>query len=205
MRKTILFSVFTSLFVAAANAAPVLSFDGAGGALTVTAGGTVGWGFTLTDSAEFLVVAETAFCPATAVQGDLPAGCAAAFATLGTYTDFAGNIPVVGPAPDTSPLTQNFNSGTLSGGFGMFAVVPAATAGTTNGEIAVVYDLFTGDPNTNPNATQIGGDTFAALPASITVGGQAAAAPEPGSVLLVGLGLTGVLLKRRLKRAINKP
>jgi hypothetical protein len=205
MRKTILFSVFTALFLASANAAPVLSFDGAGGALTTTAGGTVGWGFMLTDSTEFLVIAETSFCPVTAVQGDLPAGCAAAFATVGTYTDFAGNIPVVGPAPDTSPLTQNFNPFMMSGGFGSFAVAATAGAGTTSGEIAIIYDLFTGDPNTNPNATQIGGDAFATLPASITVAGQAAAAPEPGSLLLVGLGLTGVLLKRRLKNAINKP
>lgn len=79
----------------------------------------------------------------------------------------------------------------------MFAIDSSATAGTTNGVVAIIYDLFTGDPNTDPNATQIGGDTFAVLPASITV--NAESAPEPGSVVLVGLGLAGALLRRRLR------
>jgi hypothetical protein len=101
------------------------------------------------------------------------------------------NAPVVGPSPDSPTVTQNFNLGAQTG-FGSFQINGGAPPGTKlNGEIAIVYDLFTGDPNTNPAATQIGGDNFFSLPASVTVTGSASA-PEPGTMVSLGLGLVGL-------------
>jgi hypothetical protein len=77
-------------------------------------------------------------------------------------------------------------------GFGAFQINGGTAAGTKlSGEIAIVFDLFTGDPNTNPAASQIGGDNFVSLPASVTVTGSAAA-PEPGTMVSLGLGLLGL-------------
>ena len=198
MTNTLKFAFLAGLIIAAGlQASPSFAFDASGGDLSGLPGATIGWGFTLTEPgpAEFLLISESAFCPVTAVQSDLPAGCAADFASLGSYTDFSTNIPIVGPAPDTSPLTVNFDSPTQAG-FGSFVIDPGAGVGTTTGEIAIIYDLFTGDPNTDPSATQIGGDNFTTLAASITV---QSATPEPASWWCAGIGL--IVLMIRVRRA----
>jgi PEP-CTERM motif len=189
-----------TMFAAVAPATAVFLFDSAGGALSGNPGTTVGWGFIIADATEFALVSETGFCPTGSTESDLP--CANA---LGTYTDFTRNDPVVGPSPDSPSVTQPFNLGAQLG-YGSFQISAGAAVGTVlNGEIAIVYDLFTGDPNTDPTATQIGGDNFISLPASVTVTG-AANVPEPGTTLLSGLAISGVLLwSLRRRETTRKP
>ena len=176
------------------SATPVFGFDSNGGALTGIPGGTVGWGFTISDSSEYVVVSETGFCAAGATVSDLPCTNPS-----GTYTDFSFNIPVVGPSPDSPSVTQGFDLASQLG-YGSFTIGSGVTSGTVLiGEIAVVYDLFTGDPSSDPNATQIGGDNFTSLPASISVS-DAATVPEPGTLMATALTLCGIGLWRARRR-----
>jgi hypothetical protein len=174
------------MILAASNTS--VTFDPVGGAISGTPGSTIGWGFTISDSVEYVLLQQSDFCPAGITEGGLP--CASNPA--GTYTDFTGNAPVIGPAPDSLL------------GFGSFQISPAAAPGTViDGEIAVVYDLFTGDPNTDPTARQIGGDNFIALAASVTVDEESS--PEPGTLLPVGLAVAGLLLWTNCFRSRASP
>jgi hypothetical protein len=186
-----LFQLLTTgmIFAAVASAGLTsVTFDPSGGALSGDPGSSVGWGFTIEDSTNFLLVSETSFCPTGSTESELP--CSSGF---GTYTDFSFNAPVVGPSPDSPTVTQSFNLA-LQLGFGSFEISPATLVGTVvSGEVDIIYDLFTGDPNTDPSATQIGGDNFVSLPASVTVTG-AASVPEPATLLPPGFAITGLLL-----------
>jgi hypothetical protein len=175
---------------ALASGSPVFTSTPANGALFGAPGSTVGWGFTIADSAEFVLLSQTGFC-VTAVQvSDLP--CTAQIQAVGTYTDFSFNAPVVGPPSDSSPVARNFDS-IGHNGFGEFQISGGAAVGTIlSGEIAIVYDRFTSDPNTDPNAVQVGGDNFTSLPASVNVT-AITAAPEPGMTLPLGLSLAGLV------------
>jgi hypothetical protein len=185
-----LFQLLTAvtLLSTLASASPVFTTP-ANGALFGNAGSIVGWGFTISDSTEFALVTQTGFCITATQPSNLP--CTSQIQAVGTYTDFSLNAPVVGPSQDSPSITQNFNMGVQTG-FGAFQINGGTAAGTKlSGEIAIVFDLFTGDPNTNPAASQIGGDNFVSLPASVTVTGSAAA-PEPGTMVSLGLGLLGL-------------
>jgi hypothetical protein len=168
-------------FAAIAPATAVFAFDPIGGSLSGNPGATIGWGFSIQDTTEFVLVSESSFCPTGSTASDLPCS-----STIGTYTDFSTNIPVVGPSPDQPSVTQAFILATQQG-YGSFHINTTATAGTVmSGEIAIVYDLFTGDPNSG--GAQIGGDNFTFLPASITVT-SAAGVPEPSAMVPLGIAL----------------
>jgi hypothetical protein len=185
--------IFLLLFATtAASATASFQFDSFGGAFSGTPGSTIGWGFTITDSTEYVFVSQTAFCFSASQPSDL-ANCGTQVASDGTYTDFSGNIPVVGPAPDAPSLTEHYNFLNQTG-YGSFQILNSVSPGTVlTGEIAIVYDLFTGDPETDPNATQIGGDNFTSLPATITV---ASSVPEPAPTFLIGAGMVFLSLVR---------
>jgi hypothetical protein len=181
-----------ALFAGIAPATAVFAFDPIGGSLSGTPGSTVGWGFTISDSTEFVLIMQSDFCPPGSVEGDLTCPNS----PVGTYNDFTGGAPIIGPSPDSPSVTQAFVLATEQG-YGSFHISPTAGIGTVlPGEIAIVYLLFTGDPNTDPTATQIGGDNFTSLPASITVIGGATV-PEPSAILPLGIALLWSF--RRLK------
>ena len=187
--------LFQLLFAAAmsaalASATAVFAFDPNGGALSGTPGSIVGWGFTISDSTEYAVVTETSFCATGSVASNLP--CTN---TLGVYSDFAGNFPIIGPTPDSSSVTEPFSNASQLG-YGGLVIGAGASLGTVlTGEIAIIYDLYTEDPVTGSNPVQIGGDNFTFLPASVTVTGGAAV-PEPGALAPLGLAL--ILMRSKL-------
>jgi hypothetical protein len=170
--------------IAWADGAPTLTLDPANGAISGAPGATVGWGFTITNTADFLVVSSSDFC-----VGAITSPCSN---SLGTYTDFIGpQFQVVGPPPESTSLTQAFDL-LAQTGIGSFAINSSALAGdSVTGEIVVTYDLYSVDPN-NPNFdptldTLSTGDMLTAaasvsVPASTTV-------PEPNSLILLGSGL----------------
>ena len=176
-----------------ANATGIsLTLNPLGGAISGAAGSTVGWGFTLTNlGVDFAVVTGSDFC-----VGVITSPCSN---SLGTYTDFAGpQFLVFGPSPESSSITQAFNNGLMTG-IGSFLINSAAT-GSVSGEIVLTYDLYNVDPNAlnfNPLADAVSLGNSLTSAASVTV--ATSSTPEPGSLLLVAVGIAGCLLaKKRL-------
>jgi len=191
-----LYLLAPAILAAAVRAGPVVSLTPIDGAVSGSPGSTVGWGFTISSTADFLAVAATDFCVSATKPSDLP--CASQVQYLGSYTDFSSaDFFVVGPSPYSTTVTQNFDPTGPFGptGFGSFAINGNAVVGAVlNGEIAVIYDLFAGDPAAG--GEQIGGDNFISVPASVTVIGPIGI-PEPRTLLSFGFGLAGLILLRR--------
>jgi hypothetical protein len=170
LRKALSFALLSALFCAGAAAAPIFELIPAGGAIVGLPGDVVGWGFTLTNDTDYVVVTSSDFVPAS---------------PLGTYTDFIGpNFIVVGPPPESTVVSQPFDAVALTG-VGSFAISPAAMPGDMAiGEIQLTYDLFSrspNDPNFNPATDTISVGNLLSQPASVTV-----VIPEPASWLLTG-------------------
>ena len=178
--KQIFYSVFLSgLALLPAAAAPVL-YVNPSSQISGAAGQTIGWGFTLTDTADYVVVDSFGFTPAD------PA--------LGTFTDFSQyNFLDVGPASAEGPsVTQLFSQANRTG-VGRFQVSPAAAAGTATGEITMVYDLYVNDP-VSGGALLSSGDVLS-VPVSIAV--TAAAVPEPDTRAVVAAVVVILLISHR--------
>jgi len=162
-------------------------------------GSTVGWGFTLTDnSSDYIEITASQFCADTFAYPfcDVP--------VTGTYNDFIGpNDVIVGPADvelTTPTASQPFGS-VASTGVGSFAINPGATPGASDsGEIQVLYNLWSVDPNDvvnfDPNADNLGSDLVLYATASVTVtAGAAPSVPEPGTGGLLAFALAAAGLK----------
>ena len=206
------------LSASALQAVPVFTLDPPGGAVSGTPGSTVGWGFTLSNNTDWLVVTVSAFCVGTGhTAADLfTAACTTAYAAVGTYTDFIATTfsntgmsigepnppdPNGGPVcvmPGTStncdtPLfVQLFDAMNMTG-VGKFDINPAAMPGdSVSGEILVRYDLFTASPNGdffNPDDPNNMFNQLFVAPASVTV---VAEVPEPGTLFSIACGLAGL-------------
>lgn len=176
------------MFCAASHASAVLSLNPADGALFGASGEVVGWGFTLTNTTNFLVVDSTDFCP-----GAPASPCSN---PVGTYTDFAGpQFIVAGPAPENTSVTQSFDNVSQQG-TGSFTINDGLPVGTTvSGNIVLTYDLFSvdpNDPNFDPGTDTISTGNLLEAPASVTV------APEPSTFLLFGAScIVGAAWRRR--------
>jgi hypothetical protein len=165
----------------AAQAATTFQLDPPNGVLSGLPGSTVGWGFTLSNTENFLVVTSAAFEPAT---------------DLGTFMDFISapdNFFVVGPAPGASNVwAQAFNAVTQTG-IGSFAIDPnAALGGVAYGEIVLTYDLFALsplNPNFNPDTDTLSNGNILTASASVVT----AVVPLPGAVWLFGSAVVSIL------------
>ena len=140
---------------------------------------------------DYLVVSFSDFCE----SGQPETGpCSQA---LGTYNDFiANNGTVVSPGGE---VNQSFDaSGT--GGVGEYVINSSATPGQTDtGYLEVVYDMYSGDPFTDPNATEVAGDAFLTAPAEVQVTGAISTVPEPRLPILLGFGLAALFAASKLK------
>lgn len=162
----------SALFCAMSQAAPILTLDPPGGAISGAPGATVGWGFTLTNTTDYLVVSSASFTPAT---------------PLGTFTDFSAfNFFVVGPAPESTSVSQVFDAPSQTG-IGSFAIGAGALVGAVaSGQIVLSYDLYSVSPNNplfNPDTDTLSNGNTLAVNASVTV------VPEPEGLLLLAAGL----------------
>ena len=182
--SSIIMCVFAVLLFCSLVSATSLSLDPINGALSGAPGDTVGWGFTLTNDTDYLVVTGSDFC-----VGIIASPCSNA---LGTYSDFIGpSFVVVGPSPESSPVIQSFDPSTMTG-LGSFLISSSALSGQSlSGEIVVTYDLYSVDPNDpafDPIVDTISSGNQITADASVTVAGTAAV-PEPSAVLLLCVGL----------------
>jgi len=186
-----------------AQAAPVLTLNPAGGAIAGAKGATIGWGFTITNTTNFLEVTSSQFC-LNPISTPFCTG-----STLGTYTDIISSElspVVVGPSPESTSVTQAFNASTPSG-VGSFQISTSALNGSVDqGEIVLSYDLFSVSPNApsfDPSVDTISTDNFLTAGASVTVG-RLVATPEPGPLAAVGAGLGLMLCGWRTKRIYSR-
>lgn len=185
-KKVILLVALLALyFNNAAQAAVSFELDPSDGAITGAPGTTVGWGFTLTNTENFLVVTSSAFEPS---------------APLGTFTDFISapdNFFVIGPAPAASNSWSQVFNATTKTGLGSFTFSPTTLPDTVAyGDIVISYDLFSRsplDPNFNPDTdTLSNGNELTAFASVSTV-------PSPGAFWLFGSVLIGGLATLRTR------
>lgn len=175
----VLVTVLSLLSLNTAHAAVTLQLDPSGGALSGASGTSVGWGFSLSNTENYLVVTSAAFEPPT---------------SLGTFTDYisaAENFFVVGPGLGASTTwAQSFDADTHTG-IGSYAISPSATPLTSaSGEIVLNYDLFSRspvDPNFNPDTDTLSNGNVLKANAAVAV------VPLPAAVWLFGSALLGIL------------
>jgi hypothetical protein len=160
-------------------AGPTLLLDPPDGGLFAQPGQTTGWGFSITNDTNYLVVTSAAFDSAS---------------NLGVFTDFiSANFFVVGPG--SSSWTQDFDL-PLQTGIGSFRIDPDVMPGEfAEGQIVLSYDLYSVNPyavDFNPDRDTLSVGNL--LAANARVGAEALPIPEPWSILLAGTALIGLLL-----------
>lgn len=166
------------------SATVLLELEPADGIVIGVPGETVGWGFTLSNDADYLVLTSASF--------DAPIGS-------GTFTDYTGlaSFFVVGPAPESPVVSQAFDA-FLPTGLGSFAISPDVARGSWLGStIIVTYDLFSvspNDPNFNPDTDTLSVGNVLTADASVKV-------PEPETLWLFMAGLFGLKRLSKLKAA----
>jgi hypothetical protein len=177
------------LLPVAMSAAPTFALIPANGIVSGAPGTTVGWGFTITNDTDYLLVSSFNFCEGAALP-------TCPTQTYGTFSDFTAQHlldPVI-VAPGGT-VTQNF---ALAGfqGVGSFAINPGAPVGAQDlGTIFLTYDKFTcdvvNDLGCSPDQTVFGATLTATAQVDVT------AVPEPAVIWLAGLGLAAMTFARR--------
>lgn len=177
MKRIILLVCALGLLACPAMATPSMTLEPPNGVIIGEPDATIGWGFSITNTADFLVPTSFQFLPPSA---------------LGAFTDFTGppfyNFFVVGPGiyADGTTVTQSFNE-TTGTGVGSFTIANTASPGqSADGSIELTYDLFSvssNDPSFDPDVDLIATDQILTAPAAVAV------VPEPASFPLLGSGL----------------
>ena len=178
-------AVIGALFHPAIQATTSFQLEPVDGAVSGEPGWTVGWGFTLINTENYLVVTSASFDSQS---------------TLGEFTDYISapdNFFVVGPARGGSTVWAQTFSASDQTGIGGFTIRPGSGVGEQAfGEIVLTYDLFAVSPNSpnfNPDTDGISFGNRLSANAMVT-----SAVPEPGeSLLLAGLfSIAGCALHR---------
>jgi len=125
--RIVLLLLTAALLLPAAHAGAI--FTPTPSTISGAPGDTVGWGFTISNDTNYLLITSADFTPAT---------------PLGTFTDFIGqfNFIVVGPSPESTSVSQTFDPSALTG-VGSFLISSSATPGSViTGLLTLTYDLF---------------------------------------------------------------
>ncbi len=171
------------------NAEPVLMLAPPGGAVSGFPGEVVGWGFTLINNADYMVVVGADYLTLTPV---------------GAFTDFISlSFVVVGPAPYAVPSWSQAFDRIAQTGIGQYQIDPLAPGGALSmGQIQVTYDLFSVSPNDPLFDPSLHGlSTGNTLDADASVYVVPLLVPEPATLGLLGVGLLALLGAVRHRKA----
>jgi hypothetical protein len=181
-RKTITAALAASLLLSgAAFGETVFTLDPVGGAISGYAGQTdLGWGFTFFNDTDFALITSSDYVTGT---------------DLGTFTDYISSDQFVlaGLAPESTSISQTFDSGLLTG-VGQFVIDGSAPVGAhSDGEIRITYDLYSlspNDPSFDPDADLVSsGNVITALASIDVLAAPVTSTPEPGAFWLSLAGL----------------
>jgi len=177
-------ALFVFVCCRSSTAAPTLTLDPVGGAVSGAPGSIVGWGFSLVNDTGFslFVDAPSAFCE----SGQDPAFTTCTQLGASVYTDY-----IIGEViQPNSTFTAVFDAGMMTG-IGQYQIDAAETPGTVDsGSIFVTYAEYNGDPLNG--GTQVSGDIEVSTAASVTATGITAT-PEPATAGLIGFLLLAML------------
>jgi hypothetical protein len=161
-------------------------------------GSVVGWGFTLTYSApaDWVELTGSTFT-GSMVYGtyqDYLSGC-----SMGVCNPLNAPFYVAGPAPESSTVTAPWNpTSTPLSGLGEFDINSTAFPGATiAGDIIVVYDVFSVDPNSpgfDPITDTVATGLVLSAPAQVLV------TPEPSEVFPLAVLLLALVRCRARRR-----
>ena len=158
------------------------------GTVSGSSGGTVGWGYNVSNSTTDWMILNDSF-----VTGSLASG------TYGTYVDYiVSNFIVINPGSSTGPVNWNAGSASGTGEFDLAAVVPPNTA--IPGGITVDYSLFSQDPN-DPSFDPGSFVSSGTVGATAQVNANFTSTPEPATASMMGMMLIAIAWlgwKRRL-------
>jgi hypothetical protein len=164
-------------------------------------GDLIGWGFTITNDANYIEITSAQFCldPVSFPACEPP--------QEGTFTDFISqfNDIVVGPPSGTLPdtVSQSFDPNSLTG-VGSFSVSPSALLFSADiGQIVLTYNVFAADPNGPDGGNPLNSsDLVLAANATVSVD-LPVSTPEPGNLLAVGGTFLALLAWRSPSRKRN--
>ncbi|OQW75498.1 MAG: hypothetical protein BVN35_07490 [Proteobacteria bacterium ST_bin11] len=186
MIKCVILLTSLLLILPTSQASTSLQLEPTTGLIEGEPGDTVGWGFLLTNTENFLVVTGAEFQSST---------------THGTFTDFISapeNFFVVGSGTGASSAWgQTFDFANQTG-IGSFRIASDAAQGTIFGQIVLTYDLFARSPFNplfDPDTDTLANGNFLTANAFIKIN----TVPIPPAVWLFGSALAGLGLigKRR--------
>jgi hypothetical protein len=174
------------------------------GAIHGAAGSTVGWGFTVNWGATANYISFTGSSLGSVASG----GNESNNSLLAGYTDFIG----AQSAPDGIALgngtwSEVFDNGAQTGVCAYQIASNAPSSAQDTGQITFNFDVYSGDPATNPSAAYLASYAYygSSTEFSVTVDAPSATTPEPGTIwLLLGalpaIAARGWAASRSLRR-----
>lgn len=185
--KRIRILLLSLLAISGLSAAPILSLDPIDGAVSGTAGGETGWGFSLSSDPDEWVTVISSFL---LFESD-PA--------LGVFADLIGaqGGPVDGLLAPGEPLWQQAFDPDNSLGLGVYSFSPLALTGSVNtATLYVLYERYSDDPTVCGECFLGEGELTASVRMEV-VDSAVAPVPEPATLGLLAAGLAALAAARR--------